>query len=136
MWSPEDVSDALLGTAFEQKVLPAGIGYTISVRRATRAGDFDGAAIEDVGVQGHRSYAMTRRDLTGNNGDLRAMCGRLLATQPLTGLELTLRETTVRAAAKGLDRLDVYVDGRPVGWHDLSNEREGDPERDLRAPPR
>jgi hypothetical protein len=36
------------------------------------------------------SYAMTRRDLTGNNGDLRAMCGRLLATQPLTGLELTL----------------------------------------------
>jgi hypothetical protein len=94
----------------------------MSVRRATRAGDFDGAAIEDVGVQGHRSYAMTRRDLTGNNGDLRAMCGRLLAAQPLTGLELTLRETTVRAATHGLDRLDVYVDVRPVGWHDLSNE--------------
>ena len=104
VWSPEDVSDALLGTVFEQKVLPAGIGYTMSVRRATRAGDFDGAAIEDVGVQGHRSYAMTRRDLTGNNGDLRAVCGRLLAAQPLTGLELTLRDTTVRAAAKGLDR--------------------------------
>jgi hypothetical protein len=94
----------------------------MSVRRATRAGDFDGAAIEDVGVQGHRSYAMTRRDLTGNNGDLRAMCGRLLAAQPRTGLELTLREATVRAAADGLDRLDVYVDGRPVGWHDLPTE--------------
>ena len=101
-----------------------------------RAGDFDGAAIEDVGVQGHRSYAMTRRDLTGNNGDLRAMCGRLLATQPLTGLELTLRETTVRAAAKGLDRLDVYVDGRPVGWHDLSNEGKVTRSVDVRAPPR
>ena len=28
----------------------------------------------------------------------------------------------MRAAAKGLDRLDVYVDGRPVGWHDLPSE--------------
>ena len=80
-------------------------------------------------MQGHRSYAMTRRDLTGDNGDLRAVCGRLLAAQPLTGLELTLRETTVRAAAKGLDRLDVYVDGRPVGWHDLPSE--GKPTRSV-----
>ena len=78
---------------------------------------------------GYIGVVMTRRDLTGNNGDLRAVCGRLLAAQPLTGLELTLRDTTVRAAAMGLDRLDVYVDGRPVGWHDLP--RAGKPTRSV-----
>lgn len=80
VWLPEHVSDALLGTPYEQVSLPGGIGHTISVRRATRAGPAAGSAIEDVGVRGDHVYAMTRRDLVDDPGnqDLLAFCGKLL----------------------------------------------------------
>jgi hypothetical protein len=114
VWGPEIVNAALLGTRFEQPPLPAGIGYTISVRRATRAGAADGMAIEDLGVRGHRTYAMTERDLVEKNDDLLAFCGRLLKAERRTTLSAepnAVDGLTVTTA--GLDRLDLFVDDRP-----------------------
>ena len=115
VWSPQQVQDALLGTAFEQRQLPAGIGYTLSVRRATRAGAVDGAAIEDVGVRADRQYSMTKRDLTGSNEDLLAFAGRLVLQRRYSRLTATApvaagEPLTVRT--RGIDQLDVIVDGR------------------------
>lgn len=126
VWLPEHVSDALLGTPYEQAPLPGGIGYTISVRRATRAGAADGAAIEDVGVRGDREYAMTRRDLVEDPGnqDLLAFCGKLLAAQRRSSLEVDAPVTdplVVRSA--GLDRLDLFVDDRFRESRDISDRR-------------
>jgi hypothetical protein len=114
---PGDVRDALLGTPFELPPLPAGTGFSLSVRRATRSGSLEGTAIEDVGVRGQRRYAMTKRDLTEGNQDMLAFCGEILATTPRTELTVTLPEGDgpVAAQTTGLDRLDFFVDGRPRG---------------------
>jgi hypothetical protein len=125
VWVPQYVEEALVGTEFEQPPLPAGIGYSISVRRATRGtGEADGAAIEDIGVRGHRTYAMTERDLVEGNVDLLAFCGELLATQPATRMHLPPSgpgDRRVEVTTQGLERLDLYVDDRPEGWHDVAD---------------
>ncbi len=117
VWMPEQVQDALLGTRYELATLPDGIGYSISVRRATRAGGSDGLVIEDVGVRGHTTYAMTADDFVENNRDLLAFCGKILAGQPSTALRVTaVGDAEVVVTTRGLDRLDAYVDERPQGW--------------------
>ena len=122
VWMPDDVNDALLGTRFEQPALPAGIGYTISVRRATRSASADGMAIEDVGVRGHRVYAMTRRDLVDGNRDLLNHCGRLLAAEPRTSLSVAAAgDAGVEVTTAGLDRLDLFVDDRPFSSRPISD---------------
>lgn len=114
VWEQEEVVAALLGTGFALEPLPAELGYTVSVRRATRIGSNDGAAIEDVGVRG-RPYAMTAQDLIDNQ-DLHARCGELLSHEPRTFLALEpLADGRLEVTAEGLDRLDYYVDGRPHG---------------------
>lgn len=128
VWLPEHVSDALLGTPYEQAPLPGGIGYTISVRRATRAGAADGAAIEDVGVRGDREYAMTRRDLVEDPGnqDLLAFCGKLLAAQRRSSLQIEAPVTDADplvVRSSGLDRLDLFVDDRFRESRDISDRR-------------
>jgi hypothetical protein len=125
VWWPDQVREALLGTEFQQQPLPGGIAYTLAVRRAVRgAGAASGTPIEDVGVRGHRSYAMTRDDLLGGNQDLMNFCGRLLAGCLSTRLQIQQPRpdaTTVRVTTRGLDRLDMHIDGRPVGSQDVTD---------------
>jgi hypothetical protein len=123
VWDPITISAALSGTPFRPPPLPAELGYRLSVRRATRIGHAEGTAIEDVGVPGDRSYAMTRADLLEDNRDLLGFCGRLLAAEPSTGLEVTATTPNLEVAAHGLDRLDVYVDDRPLGSVAIANDR-------------
>jgi hypothetical protein len=114
VWMPQDVDNALLGSPFAPQPLPAGIGYTLAVRRATRAGPSDGAAIEDVGVRGDVRYPMTLLDLTGSNEDMLTFAGELALGLPRTALSFDLPDVegdplVVRMI--GVDRLDVAVDG-------------------------
>ena len=119
VWLPDQIHDALLGTRFEQQQLPSGIGYTLAVRRATRAARNDGATIEDVGVRGDHTYAMTERDLTGSNQDLIAYAARLLLVQPHTALTVAQREPLV-IRSRGIDQIDVAVDGRNLASRSVS----------------
>jgi Peptidase family S41 len=121
MWLPEHVQGALLGTTYQQPALPRGIGYTLAVRRATRVGPSDGAAIEDVGVRGDYQYAMTKDDLVGDNADLIAFAGRLVLGQPRTALTVSGPDAKGRLVirTRGVNQVDVVVDGlfqpsRPV----------------------
>lgn len=114
VWAPQHVEQALAGTPFQLGPLPARIGYTVSIRRATRSGPAAGLAIEDVGVRGQRSYAMTTRDLVDGNADLLGFCAELLAAQPRTLLRVTpLKPWSLLVTTSGLDRLDVFLDDRP-----------------------
>jgi len=125
VWSAEQVRDSLEGTKYSQALLPAGIDFTIAVRRATRgAGENSGNAIEDVGVAGHLKYSMTKRDLTDSNRDLIEYCADVLSAQPYTKLTVSDREPVsgaIKVTTQGLDRLDVYVDDRPQGSTDISD---------------
>ncbi len=80
VWTDTLLRDALAGTPYAYPALPAGVGFTLAIRRAIRSGDADGLPIEDAGIPGI-PYAMTRRDLLDDNADLLDFCGGLLAQQ-------------------------------------------------------
>jgi hypothetical protein len=125
VWGHDYVQEALAGTAFEQQPLPGGAGYSMSVRRATRGvGPAEGGPIEDVGVRGHRTYAMTQRDLVDANADLMEFCGALLAGQPSSQLRMSRPRRGTRSfevTTRGLERIDLYIDDRPAGSTDVAD---------------
>ena len=67
LWLPE-----LLGE------LPAGAGFRVALRRATRTGASVGVPLEDLGVRADRVHRLTRRDITEHNDDLLASAVELL----------------------------------------------------------
>jgi hypothetical protein len=77
VWRHGQLRDALAGTPFGFDTPPAGVGFTLSIRRAVRSGPSDGVPIEDLGVGGV-PYDMTRRDLLEDNRDLLEFCATLL----------------------------------------------------------
>ena len=117
VWCADTLNSVLAGTPHHLPLLPKGVGFTLSVRRATRIGASDGAPIEDVGIVGHRSYAMTRDDLLKGNIDLLTFCGRLLEAAPATSLTVQWNAPLLHVEVGKLDRIDVYVDGRPHHWY-------------------
>ena len=80
VWTSAQVRDALTGTDFQYDPLPAGVGYTLAIRRAIRSAAGDGIPIEDLGISG-TPYVMTRRDLLESNRDLIRYCTTMLAAQ-------------------------------------------------------
>jgi hypothetical protein len=67
LWLPE-----LLGE------LPAGAGFRVALRRATRTGASVGVPLEDLGMRADRVHRPTRRDITEHNEDLLASAVELL----------------------------------------------------------
>ena len=119
VWWADTLNSVLAGTPHHLPLLPKGVGFTLSVRRATRIGASDGAPIEDVGIVGHRSYAMTRDDLLKGNIDLLTFCGRLLEAAPATSLTVQWNAPLLHVEVGKIDRIDVYVDGRPHHSYDV-----------------
>jgi hypothetical protein len=119
VWWADTLNSVLSGTPHQLPRLPKGVGFTMSVRRATRIGASDGAPIEDIGIVGHRSYAMTREDLLHGNVDLLTFCTRLIEAEPATSLVVRWKVPTLDVEVGKLDRIDVYVDGRPNQSHDV-----------------
>jgi C-terminal processing protease CtpA/Prc len=119
VWWADTLNSVLAGTPHQLPRLPKGVGFTMSVRRATRIGASDGAPIEDIGIVGHRSYAMTREDLLHGNVDLLTFCTRLIEAEPATSLIVQWKVPTLDLEVGKLDRIDVYVDGRPNQSHDV-----------------
>ncbi|MDP9463574.1 MAG: S41 family peptidase [Actinomycetota bacterium] len=119
VWWADTLNSVLAGTPHQLPRLPKGVGFTLSVRRATRIGASDGAPIEDIGIVGHRTYAMTRDDLLLGNTDLLTFCARLIEAQPATSMTVRWRAPILEVDISKLDRIDVYVDGRPHQSHDV-----------------
>jgi len=107
--------------------LPNGANMRVSIRRTLRVGALSGTPVEDLGVVPDVVHRLTRDDLLSGNVDLLDAAGQLLAGLPvrnlavaasLTGSRLTVEVTTTAA----VDRLDVYLDGRPQRSLDLAGE--------------
>jgi hypothetical protein len=136
VWWADTLNSVLAGTPDQLPRLPAGVNFTLSVRRATRIGASDGAPIEDIGIVGHRSYAMTRDDLLSGNVDLLTFCGRLIESQPATSLVVRWTAPMLEIEATRLDRIDIYVDGRPQQTHDIADRLKvgiADPREEIRV---
>ena len=68
LWLPEELEE-----------LPAGTGFRVALRRATRVGNSVGLPLEDLGVAADHVHLPTRRDVVERNNDLLAAAAGLLA---------------------------------------------------------
>jgi hypothetical protein len=98
--------------------LPKQADMRVSIRRTLRVGPLAGTPVEDLGVPSDRRHELTRRDVLEGNVDLLEAAGALLASLPARRLALAPSlgadgTLTLDVATAGIDRLDVYVDGRP-----------------------
>ena len=105
--------------------LPRGAGMRVSVRRTIRVGVLDGTPLEDLGVEPDERHEMTLGDVMHGNRDLIEHAGRLLAAGPLHRLDfkadaLADGNIELTISAQNVDRIDVFVDGRPADSFDLS----------------
>jgi hypothetical protein len=114
VWDSDDLRAALDAAGQPLPRLRDGVSFTVAVRRAVRSNDADGTLIEDAGVPG-QPYAMTRADIFNDNRDLIEHCGEMLAAQPRTRLEVKRRGRRLTVTTRGLDQLDLFVEGHPGG---------------------
>jgi Peptidase family S41 len=108
------------------RTLPRGANMRVSIRRTLRVGALAGTPVEDLGVVPDERHDMTRDDLVHDNRDLLDHAGRLLAALPVR--RLVVRSAALAGSAlalrldlAGLDRLDVYVEGRPRASFDVAD---------------
>lgn len=115
VWYDAQFRRALRGTPSELLPLPEGITYTMAFRRAVRSGISAGRGIEDLGIAGRFRHDLTSRDLLDQNHDLMQFCGRLLSSEVVTDAEVAFDDDCLTVRTENLDRVDIVVDGRPVG---------------------
>ena len=125
-WNHKLLSRLLPGPKNPFPRLPAEASFTVAARRVIRAGTHRGVPLEDLGVQPNRTHRMTKNDLLHANEDLIATASRMLARLPKVTLEAHVsravnRTCHVTLTTKGLDRVDVTVDGRPQPTVDVTN---------------
>jgi hypothetical protein len=105
--------------------LPNGAAMRVAIRRSLRVGNLAGTPVEDLGVVPDHRHDLTRRDVLEGNPDLLDAAGALLAAMPKRALRLTSSLSggtlTLQATTKGIERLDVYVEGRPRASADVSD---------------
>ena len=104
--------------------LPNGANLRVAIRRTLRVGKLAGTPVEDLGVKPHETHRMTKADLLDGNVDLLNRAGALLAAQPVRRLDLktSLSGTTLTVGidAQSIDRVDIYLDERPISSEDLT----------------
>ena len=104
--------------------LPNGANMRVAIRRTLRVGALAGTPVEDLGVRPDVVHRLTHRDLLEGNGDLLDAASALLATMPVHALQasISLSDSTATLALSviGIDRVDLYLDGRPYVSHDVS----------------
>lgn len=106
--------------------LPNGANMRVAIRRTLRVGERAGTPVEDLGVQPDIQYQVTKNDLLNSNADLIEFAGAKLAEQQPHVLQAVVSarrgdDMTVSITTKNVDRVDVYLDDRPMGAHDVED---------------
>ncbi|TWP50985.1 peptidase S41 [Lentzea tibetensis] len=103
------------------KELPAKANMRVSIRRTLRVGKLAGTPVEDLGVRPTDVHEMTGDDVLHGNVDLLNKAGELLKALPVRRLGVAWSGTTASLDTVNLDRVDLYVDGRPVATQDVTD---------------
>ena len=120
VWEQEYfVELAMPGDDSLYKPLPRGAGMRVSMRRTLRVGRRSGTPVEDLGVIPDVHHQLTPADVLEDNTDLKDVAGAQLAKAPVRDLSVTALRATkakarLRVTVRGIERIDVYVDKRPV----------------------
>jgi hypothetical protein len=107
------------------KTLPGGANMRVSIRRTLRVGERAGTPVEDLGIKPDQRYFLTKKDLLNSNVDLMKRAGQILAAAtPVRELSTSVTRSgtqlNISATVRGLNRLDSYVDGRPLDTRTVS----------------
>jgi Peptidase family S41 len=119
-----DEAPADPGTPY--KALPKEAGMRVAIRRTLRVGDRTGTPLEDLGVVPDERYNLTRDDVLHGNVGLLKRAGEILKSKPVRRLAANAAANSggklgvYITEARGVDRVDVYVDGRPRATVDVN----------------
>jgi hypothetical protein len=108
------------------KALPKESGMRVAIRRSLRVADRAGTPLEDLGVVPDERYDLTRDDVLHGNVGLLNRAGEILKSKSLRRLTATAVEGSdgklgvYITEVRGVDRVDVYVDGRPRATVDVT----------------
>jgi cytosine/adenosine deaminase-related metal-dependent hydrolase len=127
VWTHELLRQLLPGRNSPLKLLPRQASFRLAIRRTTRVGAHAGELLEDLGVASDKIHPITANDLLKDNKDLIEAAARLMRGHPVRRLEADVEPTadgvTVRVRSANLDRVDAYINQRPVGSQDVRRDR-------------
>ena len=125
VWTFEVVRSMIPGKKNPFRSLPRNTSFRVAVRRTTRVGKHAGMPLEELGVVPDSVHKMTRNDLLNDNVDLINEAGGILSRLPVRRLaaQAKTRGTRLQVVVKttNLDRLDVFLDGRPQMTRDVKD---------------
>lgn len=119
VWTHEILVNLLPAPNSPFQLPPRGASFRVAVRRSTRVGKRAGVLLEDLGVVPDELHRMTKDDVLNGNVDLIERATAILKEMPSYTLTAAIAAPAngggpaVTATTKNVDRLDVYVDGRP-----------------------
>jgi hypothetical protein len=104
--------------------MAAGVGMRVAIRRTLRVGPEAGTEIEDLGAPSDIIHLQTLDDVLYGDRDLLNRACLVLSETPPHSLAVTAARAgdavTLDIAASGIDRLDIFVDGRPNRSDDIA----------------
>ncbi|WP_345150048.1 S41 family peptidase [Arthrobacter ginkgonis] len=108
------------------RALPNGANLRTAIRRTLRVGAAAGTPVEDYGVQPDALHRMTRNDVLGENVDLLAAAGQMLASMPVRRMDMVIEASatgtaTIGLTVAGIDRIDLYLNNRPRISQDVTD---------------
>lgn len=119
VWTHETLVNILAEQDARFQLPPKGASFRVAVRRSTRVGKRAGMLLEDLGVAPDEIHLMTKDDVLNGNADLIARAAGILAGMPSFTLAAAFDAgagaagPSLSATTKNVERLDVYVNGRP-----------------------
>ncbi len=126
VWTHELVRQHCLAAGVQTPLaqMAAGVGMRVAIRRTLRVGPEAGTEIEDLGAPSDIIHPPTRDDVLNNDKDLLDRACLVLSEAPTHGLAVTAvrngASVTLDIAVSGIDRLDVFVNGRPNRSEDVA----------------
>lgn len=124
VWTHDSLLSHLSAADSPLRPLPRRCTFRVAFRQSARVGPRAGAPVEDLGVTPDQRHEMTRADVLNGNVDLIIHAAKILSGMGASSLMLAFGEaaagTDVRvitATTKNVERLDIFVDGRP--WFTL-----------------
>jgi C-terminal processing protease CtpA/Prc len=131
VWTLDQIREFFNGTPFQSplQALPFGAGMRVAIRRTLRVGAEAGTEMEDLGIAPDKFHRITKNDVLDGDPDLIAYAIEMLAELAATkGKRFDLKTTlnqgqlSIELATTGVDYVDVYIDGRSRGSHDVSDD--------------
>jgi hypothetical protein len=116
VWDYSFISELLGDREHFPRQRAGSASLRFAVRRVTRVGQNSGVLLEDLGVKVDQIHKMTRKDLLHRNVKLIERAGKILAKAEIQRLTSERKSSRrVRVAYRNLDRIDAYLDNRPLG---------------------